>query len=157
MRWHPIVIGLVGALMAMAFAGCRSADMSSAASFASTVISGRTSDEIERASTAVFRAEGYSVIQAYGGDMVFEKDASRTSQIAYSSVGGGFYGEQVKDRVKAQIVPLAGGRYRLECKAFIVRRADSEFYTEEVPLTNIRSRPYQKLLNQVASQLKSKN
>jgi hypothetical protein len=57
-------------------------------------------------------------------------------------------------RVKVDIVSLSGDSQRLQCQAYIVRNAGDSFFEDEQRLANIRSGPYQSLLNKVAKQLK---
>ena len=75
--------------------------------------------------------------------------------MAREGLVGTHYGAQTINRVRVEIVPLSGGTHRLQCKAFVVTGAGGDaFFLEEVPLANLRSRPYQSLLNKVAQQIK---
>ena len=143
------------ALCSALLTACSSTGKPASASFASVVIQNRSLSEIASATTAVFQTEGYT---RYGGaadgEMTFEREASKGKQMAYSGLGGSYYDEAVNERIRAEIVSLGADSYRLQCKAYIIRSADSAFHQEEVPLSNLRSRPYQKLLNQVAERLK---
>jgi hypothetical protein len=56
--------------------------------------------------------------------------------------------------VKAEIVELGEGSNRLQCQTYMVRNAGDSFFEEETRLTNMRSGPYQKLLNEVAQRMK---
>ena len=60
----------------------------------------------------------------------------------------------VRERVRAEIVPQNDGSLRLQCKAYMVRDADSALIEEEVRLAHFRARPYQELLNRVAARLR---
>jgi hypothetical protein len=53
-------------------------------------------------------------------------------------------------RVKADVVSLGTDTFRLQCQAYVVRGAGDSFFEEEQRLANIRSGPYQSLLNKVA-------
>jgi hypothetical protein len=57
-------------------------------------------------------------------------------------------------RVRAQLVDLGTGSSRLQCQAYMVRNASDSFFEDESALLNIRSVPYQSLLNKVAARLK---
>ncbi len=85
---------------------------------------------------------------------MFQKEASRGASLAYGGVVDTYYGSTTVVRVKAQVVDLGSGSYRLQCKAYMVRRADDSFFEDESPLLNVRSGPYQKLLNEVAQRLR---
>lgn len=138
-------------LLVLAVAGCRSLDQPASASFASVVIANRSEAEIQRAAEAVFRDAGYWVYTQPGGGMIFEKEGTRGNQIAH----GGWIGDRsVRERVKAEITTQPDGSLRLQCQAYFVRHAGDSFFEEEVRLANLRGKPYQKLLDQVAERLK---
>lgn len=143
----PLLVALVAALVA---GGCR-ASMPASASFASVVISNRSVDEIRAATIAVFAAQGYQALLGGGDELVLEREGSRGEEIAH----GAWVGEAgVINRVRAAIVELAPGQYRLQCRAYVVRNADDPVLEDAIRLGNARSRPYQKALNEVAARLK---
>lgn len=133
-------------------AGCRSGPAS--ASFASVVIKGKTPEQILQTTAAVFQEDGYKVGSLTPDNMLFQKEASRGASVAYGGVVDTHYGAQTAVRVRAQLVDLGADAYRLQCKAYMVRNANDSFFQDESPLTNVRSRPYQNLLDQVAKRLK---
>ncbi len=141
-------------LLALAATGCGSLSGSGSASFASVTIQNRSAEEIANATIRVFGADGYRGGQTGSGQMVFEKEASRGTSLAREGLTAGFYGAQTINRVRAEIVHLTGGTFRLQCKAYMVTGGSDPFFQDEVPVTNIRSGPYQSLLNKVAKQLK---
>jgi hypothetical protein len=57
-------------------------------------------------------------------------------------------------RVRARVVDLGGGKRRLQCQAYMVSGAGDSFFEEEHRLANLRSRPYQNILNEIAKRLK---
>jgi hypothetical protein len=133
--------------------GCHTGQPASA-SFASVVISGRTPAEICQTTAAVFAEDGYKTRSLSPDNMVFEKEASRGQSLAYSGVVDTYYGATTVVRVRAQVVELAPGSNRLQCTAGMVRNAQDSFFEDESALLNVRSGPYQSLLNKVASRLK---
>ena len=80
-------------------AGCGSTKPASA-SFASVVIRGFNAEEITKATVAVFQEDGYSV-RAVDGRLIFDKEASRMTNVAYEGLVGSHYGAQTLVRVKA--------------------------------------------------------
>jgi hypothetical protein len=86
--------------------------------------------------------------------MIFQKEASRGQSLAYGGVVDTYYGSTTAVRVRASLVDLGMGSYRLQCNAFMVRHTNDSFMEDESPLLNIRSRPYQNLLDKVAKRLK---
>jgi len=137
------------ALGLFALAGC-GATKPASASFASIVIDGHTMDEIRNAAGEVFQADGYTVM-VRGNEMKFEKEGSRMAQLAYEGFADS---GPVNVRVLASIVQLSQTSYRLQCQAFIVKSPGDPVFEEVIKLQNVRSRPYQDLLDKVAKKLK---
>jgi hypothetical protein len=133
--------------------GCSTGQPASA-SFASVVIPGKTPDEICQTTAQVFQEEGYKVRGLNPAAMVFEREGTRGESLAYSGVVDTHYGAVTLVRVKAELVDLGAGSYRLQCKAFMVKNANDSFFADESPLMNIRGHPYQKLLDETAKRLK---
>ena len=120
-------------------------------SFASVVINGKPAEEIRATAVSVFASDGYQAMFTSGDEFVFEKEGTRGNEIAH---GGWIDDTGVRERVRARIVFLAPGQYRLQCQAYMVRHAGDPVFQDEVRLKNFRSRPYQKLLDEVAGRLK---
>jgi hypothetical protein len=133
-------------------AGCQSGPAS--ASFASVTIPGKTPEEICNAAAAVFQEGGYQVMSLNPSGMVFQKEASRRKSMAYNGIVNTQYGAVTLERVKAELVDIGAGSHRLQCQASIVRGAGDAFFEDESRLSNLRSGPYQSLLNKVAKRLK---
>jgi len=134
-------------------AGCRTSEPTSA-SFASVVIPGKTPEEICKTTAAVFQEDGYQAAVVTPGKMVFQKEGSQGQSLAYGGVVDTHYGAVTLVRVRAQLVDLGAKGYRLQAKAYMVRNANDSFMEDESALLNIRSRPYQNLLDKVAERLK---
>jgi len=145
-----LALGLFGAIL---FAGCRTGEPTSA-SFASVVISGRTSEQICQTAGKVFQENGYAIGSLSPSGMVFQKEGTQGQSLAYGGVVDTYYGSTTAVRVRAALVDLSGGTYRLQCKAYMVRNANDSFFEDESALLNFRSGPYQKLLDEVAKRLK---
>jgi hypothetical protein len=149
-RWRRLIgISLMTGLLAAT--GCQSTDQSGPTGLASVEISGRTPDQIRATTVAVFQENGYTVAASGTTDMVFEQEASRMNRIAY---GSWMEESPIYVRVKASVVPLAEGRYRLQCTVTKVRNKGDAFFEEDVKMASIRRRPYQDLLDAVAKRLK---
>ena len=146
-------LGLVGLSGAILLNGCRIGQPSSA-SFASVVIAGKTPEQICQTTGAVFQEDGYMVGLLDPSSMIFQKEGSRGQSLAYGGIVDTHYGSTTAVRVRASLVDLGAGTYRLQCKAFMVRNANDSFMQDESPLANIRSGPYQDLLDKVAKRLK---
>jgi hypothetical protein len=142
----------LAAVLVMMLTGC-GATKPSGASFASVTIKGHSKDEIARVTAQVFQEEGYVGGSMKGHPMVFQKDASRMTDLAYQGVVDTHYGAKTVVRVKMDLVNLGGDSHRLQCQAYVVRNAGDGFFEEEQRLANIRSGPYQSLLNKVAKRL----
>jgi hypothetical protein len=132
--------------------GCHLGQPSSA-SFASVTISGKSAGQIRDATVAVFRENGYRAY-ASGQQLVFEKEGTRANTISRDGLVGAQAGAVTIIRVRADLVDLGPGSYRLQCHAFMVSNAGDSFFENEARLANFRSRPYQDLLDEVAKRLK---
>jgi hypothetical protein len=145
---------LCGVCLGLAGGGCSSVSGPNSASFASVTIKDRSPEQVAAAAVKVFGAEGYAGGMTGPGQMVFQKEASRATTLSREGLVGTHYGARTLNRFRAEIVSLADGSCRLQGKAFVVTGAGDSFFEEEVPLSNIRSGPYQSLLNKVEKQLK---
>jgi hypothetical protein len=153
-RHQPsLIIASICLFLALVSPGCHSVSGPGSASFASVTIQKHSSEEIAAATAQVFGADGYRGGMTGSGQMVFEKEASRGTTFAREGLVATSYGAQTINRVRVEIVPLAGGTYTLQCRAFMVTGGSDPFFQDEVPVTNIRSGPYQSLLNKVAKRL----
>lgn len=130
--------------------GCRSTRESGAAGFAMVLISGNTPGQIGAVAVDVFREQGYLVSQDDPSSLVFEKKASAMSNIAYGSWLGD---TPIWLRVKAAVVPAGEMTFRLQCAAYRVSDKGSAA-EEEVAISHLGNRPYQKLLDEVARRLR---
>jgi hypothetical protein len=144
----------LGLLATLAGPGCRSASEPGSTGFASVTIQNHTAQEIAATTARVFGANGYRGGASGPGQMVFEKPASRATSISREGLVGAYYGNQTINRVRVEIVQLAGGTYSLQGKAFMVTGGSDPFFQDEVPLSYARSGPYQSLLKEVQKQLK---
>ena len=147
----------LGLLLALAATGCHSLSGPGSASFASVTIQNHSADEIATTTARVFGADGYRGRPGASGQMIFEKEASRATTISRDGLVAAQNGAVTINRVKAEIVPLSDGSYRLQCKAYMVTGAGDSFFEDEVALAHIRSGPYQALLDKVEAQLKTPN
>ncbi len=102
----------------------------------------------------MFGENGYRGSVTGHGKMLFEKEGTRANDLAYNGVVGTHYGAKTLVRVRTEIVDLSGGASRLQAQAFMVRNAGDSFFEEEQRLANLRRRPYQDLLDEVAKRLK---
>jgi len=143
------VVPILAAVVLLA-AGCRTSRPASA-SFASVEISGKSKEEILTATVAVFTADGYHAMYNVRDELLFEKEGTRGDEIAH---GGWIADTGVRKRVRAEVVSPAPNEYRLQCHAYIVRHPGDSVFEDEVRLKNVRARPYQKLLDEVAARLK---
>lgn len=145
---------LFAGCLLLAGSGCSSLSGPGSSSFASVDIQNKTAEDITAATLKVFGADGYRGGVTSPGKLVFDKEASRGTSFAREGVAAGYYGATTINRVRVDITSLAGGTYRLSCKAFMVTGGSDQFFQDEVPLANIRSGPYKSLLNKVAKDLK---
>lgn len=144
-----------GCALLLALTGCRNLDKPVSASFASVNISGKTPQQIHETTIKVFQAEGYAGGSFSQTELRFQREGTRGETMAYGGLGDSYYGNSVAIRVKATLVDLGAGTYRLQCQAYMVRDASDSFFEESNALPARKGRPYQKLLDKVAEQLKA--
>lgn len=146
---------LVGPLMVvlgLVVTGCQSPHGQNAgsSSLASVMITGKSADEIQKATIAVFTADYYRLAGVNGNMMVFEKAGSRANDLAY----GGLLGQQpVTVRVKVILEVLSPTTDLLKLDAFMVTNAADSFYAEEIPVHKPHRRPYQDYLDKIKKRL----
>ncbi len=143
-----------GLILALGGPGCRSVSGPGSASFASVTIANHPAEEIAKVTMQVFGAAGYQGGPTGPGEMTFQREASRATTMSREGLVNTHYGAQSMIRVRTEIVELSGGTFRLQCKAFVITGGSDPFFQEEVPLSNLRSGPFQSILNKVAKQLK---
>ena len=143
------ILVIIAGLQLILFSGCQS-NKPAAARFASVEISGNTPGQINLMAIAVFKENGYSVAHADPNRLILEKESSTVNNIAY----GNWEGKHLWTRVKASIVPVTEGVYRLQCHAYHVRDKGEPTFEEEIKVQNFSSHGYQKMLEAVARRLK---
>ena len=160
-RWAPASprLRLAGAallalLLCGSVTGCRSLSGSGSGSFASVKIAQRSVEEIQAATIQVFREKGYGGGASGLVEMVFVKEASGLTTVSRDGLMAAQGGTRTLERVRVEVVDLGGGTHRLQCQVFMVTGAGDSFFEEEQRLTNFRSGPYRKLLDDVADKLK---
>jgi hypothetical protein len=147
-RWAAVL------LAAVLFAGgCSSMDKPASASFASVIIINQTPDNIRQAVIAVFQDNGYQMIQQSDETMVFQREATRGETIDYAGFASAQQGEHVVMRVRVNIQPKNPNAYWVECKAYAVCNPDQPVFENTTALFNFQSKPYQKLMDQVAQKV----
>jgi hypothetical protein len=146
--------GMTLLLTAMMFAGgCSSMDKPASASFASVVIVNQTPEQIRQAVFAVFQDNGYQMIPQTDESMVFQREATRGETIDYAGFAGAQQGEQVVMRVRMNIRPKNPSAYWVEAKAYAVCNPGQGVFENTTALFNFQSKPYQKLMDQVAQKV----
>jgi len=147
------LLGLLAFLLVGLFSpGCTSLGKPASASFASVTLRGKTPQQIQEATLAVFHENGFQG-SASGPTLVFEREGSRANSIARDGLVRSHYGAVTIIRVRVQLVELGADSHRLQCQAYMVSDAGDAFMQTEHRLANFRSGPYQKLLDDVAKRL----
>ena len=98
----------------------------------------------------VFQDNGYDLMPASAEAQVFEKKATALNNFAY----GNWMDTAVWVRVRVSVVPVVDQVWRVQCHAYLLRDR-GETTEEEIKIGNLRSHPYQKLLEQVQKRLTS--
>ena len=132
--------------------GCTTSGLPASASFASVTILGVSETEINAATIAVFRENGYDEPMIGPDDMEFNKEGSRSNTLAYDGLRAMQDGQTTINRVNTELVKLTPDSYRLQCQAYIISGLDSNREREN-RLYNMKSEPYQKMLDDIAQRL----
>jgi len=130
--------------------GCQSSKQPGSMSHASVQIRGRSLAEIQQTTTAVFHGEGYALGRSTSEEMVFDRPGTRRDALKW----GGWSGQGVTMRVKVSMSGTLEGGYLLGATAYAVENSDDDFFRTENRTVLLDRRPYQKLLDEVASRLK---
>jgi hypothetical protein len=135
-------------ILVVAGAGCQSTGKSDSSSFASVIIHGNTPGQIKPVALEVFQADGYQLDRADLYKLEFAKLGSHWDNFAY----GNWIDSSTWVRVKLEIVPVPTTSCRVQCRAFVVRDKGSST-EEEIALSHMKRKPFQKLLDKIAAQL----
>ena len=138
-------------VLGLGAAGCSLTGKSGTGGSAMVELHGNTPGQIRDVTVQVFRENGYLVAATNPAAMMFQKTATGMDVIAYGS-----WLDKVWVRVEASIVsvPEAEAAFRLQCRVRLIR--DPGAMEEVVPHANIKSAPYQEILNEVAKRLGKK-
>ena len=146
----------LGALVLLAgfmLTGCRSMDKPASASFASAVVINQTPEKIRQAVIAVFQDNGYQIFSLSDNALVFQREATRGETIDYAGFAGAHEGTKVVMRVRVNVRPKDPSAYWVECKAYAVCNPDQQVFESTTALFGFQSKPYQKLMDQVAQRV----
>lgn len=135
--------------MCASLGGCESLSKPTGARFASVEIQQHTRQQIEEATIKVFERADYQSIRGED-ELVFESEGKEWMQLAYGSNIAS--SPPVTERVRAQVVDLNDGVFRLQCTAYVVQTTAGS-QVKEIQLRQPRSGPYRELLEQVAQEL----
>jgi len=107
--------------------------------------------QVEAATQAVFKENGYLGTRRPTGEFVFEKEGSSMNTFVY----GDWSSEKVWVRVKVFLRELTTPQQvLLECDAYMVAGRGDPRFEDEHKLTGMHRGPYQDLLEKVNQRLK---
>ncbi len=151
-----IIFLCFGGLLLTLLAGCTFWNKPVSDSFASVTITNTTYVDVQAVTIQVFRAAGYKLtsIDTNSDMMVFDKEGTHGQNFAYNSVFDMDSGQAITDRVKTVLRnDLGDSTFLLCCQAYIVQDANGTLSPNEMQVSNMRSGPYQKILDEIAHQL----
>jgi hypothetical protein len=141
---------LAGWLFLIGFAGltgCQTTDQAHSGQAASVVISGHTEAEIQKATVAAFRANGYVKTDT----LTFEKKGSAWETVNY----GGWSASRVWIKIRAVVVATDIRKYTLGCDAFAVAGHDDPGMETEQPFLFAKRKECKKILDEVKAALET--
>lgn len=113
-------------------------------------INGKSLQEVQKVTQAVFAEDGYATRLAQPNLMVFDRLGSRRDALKW----GGVLTGGVTMRVKVQFNQLNQTATLLQADAYAVQNAGDSFFESDSRNLILNRRPYQKLLDQVQKRLK---
>lgn len=111
---------------------------------AEVTIEGHSLKEIEVRTELVFRKNGWQFAEPAGRELVFEKPASRMTNLAY----GGWF-DKTWMRARVRIRPLESGVIKVQCEVRRVEGIGLKSFEETKRIRKSSGRPYQELLDEV--------
>ena len=138
---------------ALGIFGCSTSDLPASASFANVTITGFSAAEINKATMAVFKENGYEDPLVGPKDMTFYKEGSRSDTLAYDGLRAVQQGESSQKRVDTELVKLGEKNYRLQCQAYIMSNLSGSREREN-KIPRRKNGPYQDMLDDVAAQMR---
>lgn len=137
-------------VLLLLIAGCATRDKPSY--IASVEIQGNTPGQIAAVTEAVFTENGYKLAGGSATKPVFEKPGSGMNKFAY----GDWVGDtEILVRAKVNITMIGEAAWRVDCTPFLVKDKGRSM-EEEIKVSSVHHKPYQKLLDDVAARLKPK-
>jgi hypothetical protein len=113
------------------------------------VIYNEKAEDILDATARVFAKSGFSTASRTKNSAMFERTGSAMQNAAYRTWMGGKMWEQAEVTVE----PYAKGAHLVWVDAKLVQNKDEEFFKHEHKMSRRARKPYQEMLNQVASDL----
>jgi len=150
LRAAPLRLLLLALAAAMLTAGCRTPKASVSNHMASIVVTNQSSERIDAALRAVFKNHGYEEGKAEEDEMVFEKQGSFMSGLVYSD----WYSGGVWERIKIYQRELHPTETVVECDGYMVSEHEDPLFQKEKKEYKTKKGHCQKLLDEVAKELK---
>ncbi len=115
---------------------------------AATEIRGQNLITVQETVESVFTSAGLAVIKRTAEEVAFERPATRRERGAY----GTWFGEDVRVRLRVEIIQQGGGVFFLRCGSRMARDAGSNAEDEQ-DLARRHVRNYEGLLDEVSARL----
>ena len=132
-------------------AGCRSSKTSVSKRMASIVVTNQPSEKIEAAIQVVFQNHAYEDTKGEVDELVFQKPGSFMNSMIY----GDWYSGGVWERIKIYQRELDPARTVVECDGYMVQQHEDPMFQKEKRQYKTKKGHLQKLLEEVAGELKS--
>ena len=132
-------------------AGCRSSKTSVSNRMASIVVTNQPLEKIEGAIQVVFKSHTYEETKGEEDELVFQKPGSFMNSMIY----GDWYSGGVWERIKIYQRELDPARTVVECDGYMVQEHDDPMFQKEKRQYNTKKGHLQKLLEEVAGELKT--
>ena len=144
LRYLPAALALCTLAL---FTGCASNDEFGGRT--AVVVYNEKTEDILDATARVFINNGFTTGKRTKNSAMFERTGSAMQNAAYGTWMGGKMWEQAE----VTIEPYAKGAHLVWVEARLVQNKEDEFFKNEHKMSKRARKPYQEMLNQVASDL----
>ena len=149
-RATPLRVLLFSVAALLLAAGCRSPDPAISHRMAAIVVTNQPSEHIEAAIRTVFKRNGYEEGKAEDDQFVFQRPGSMMSGMVYSD----WFNGGVWERIKIYQRDLTPTEIVVECDGYMVSEHEDPLFQKEKKEYATKNAHCQKLLNEVAQELK---
>lgn len=135
-----------GVLLMLGVSACQSPHGSPSPYLAAITVTNRTLTQVETATYASFKEQGFRAYRQAQGEFLFEREGTSMNNVVYGDWSMKRPWERIKVYIKES---LPGQRVRVGCNAYMVREHGDPRFEEEQKLSRLHRGHYEDLLEKV--------